>query len=1540
MREQTLDESLGTLRIDEPAEQKADTPGAHTEEDIVHAIHDVVEEADPVDAVEMFAKIAPRVFRDIDKHSSRGVKSFFILLDIVEDIREQLSEFRSIRSQDPGSATPIAEQIKHDIDEMYVTFAEAHRGLIRAEQASQSRDAPPPVKRTTVDSRHWKAAEAQKTATNRAQRETLSLMYDISGKSKATQAYREARSRRAPPAEQRHYERLKTIDDLRIAKSLNDDGRLDQMIDGLEKRIEGYQRYAGLPSREHGGVSTQIGKQGRILRGGIGMAMPETVVTRGGGSSRRPSFAPTPAFMQAPIPGGEPDAEAEQAAVSKLEDVKRRWEAGTGDVTSYHLMRAAVTDDHPHLDEEVAKRYGRIVHNIAKDRNSWFTTSDAGRLILEIVTEMADETRGEEEEKENTVVAFDKLYKKMRLLSMDSDAYQQFSRAWKFRNQLLTQFKRAHDAYTKAMAELPTGSDEKEPDPDTERKEAAITATFKAARANKNAQLEELAKNPAIIIVDEARDALKTFLKHLRVPEKFAAYARKQATPFYARANDRDLRAGGIGLVPQGYDVKGFPRQSVYDTALYNSKPEDRKIKPNSSSAVFSNIKNVIDREVSGKFGFTYEHKDTGYKGRKNIEQLDPSVLQQFGVASYEELLNQNKRSLNILDTAKNIYELLEPVGKSDEVQHLYTALGGWRPYAPGGKGGRAKIKSRGYEQSRKDVVEIIQRISSLLPKKNILRYAVYHIIEHPTAYRIQKRYPLGWPGATQLPLFTTAVQGSGSKTDVDLISEVLGLAPGSTDREDSIKKLVKRRQKIYGSDEKTAKDVITKWLKIITSAAGRAVKGYRKGAVNPVAFFNTWVTSKLLKRGPQLELPAPRKYKSPFRGRFRPVIETRLARPVGVINQGAEVNNQILVPVRLVEWNDPKNLQQLSGKKKPTPHGSAKQLYSNYPTILPQVLKDSRLLEGLVTADGTNFLQLEKRLLTGYIAIDHGSAHLMGKRNEDELSPASRALHHKLSKIQRHREGEFPISHNIALGIIKNAKDRHKGFQNRRDHEKSQKNYERAHRTAGLLQVLHGYNTQVSGKTGQTALSRKWGEANDVFLPMFEGKDQTHALVGRFVKHRRSGPQDAWDGMFTNFYLPNFQKFNALAEHLVRNVDGERLEEVKAKWPGSPTTYNILQKYLNGNQRSISSMAVFSKIMQKNIIQYLARAQRDDAPPPERVRVAESEGSLLNAARRYFNLRAVIPEPPSRSLTRSPPPRRRKRDRSPTPDVSEYSTDRELFDHIIHGAARPRSRQRTEEREPEAVKDEFAAPAPIRRSLSRPEIINLIEDEEADPYIDLPALEEEEQPGFLPVGEDGVILPFSLQSDVPIDASRHVRQHFVRSQPNNRVYGQVSLVRPATGVEEDHFMYGLEREMAKDQVLMVNEARRGPFRDQTGRSRIVHSTANTVYRRRGSNIEITVTRKATLPEIAILIAKINAHSFMNNSSFLTLLMRGNTHRMGPVTGVNLDLLRKQIIQGIKKHGSVGILITDVRSGPLSEFQIHNYDFASDVMQNKSLFAV
>ena len=150
--------------------------------------------------------------------------------------------------------------------------------------------------------------------------------------------------------------------------------------------------------------------------------------------------------------------------------------------------------------------------------------------------------------------------------------------------------------------------------------------------------------------------------------------------------------------------------------------------------------------------------------------------------------------------------------------------------------------------------------------------------------------------------------------------------------------------------------------------------------------------------------------------------------------------------------------------------------------------------------------------------------------------------------------------------------------------------------------------------------------------------------------------------------------------------------------------------------------------------------------------------------------------------------------------------------------------------------------------------------------------------------------------------------------------------------------MYELEQNMVRDQVLMVEQARRGPFKDQTGRSRIVHSTANTVYRRRGSNVEITVTRKATLPEISILVAKING--LYNGRSYLTLLMRGSTHRMGPVVGVNLDLLKKQILEGIKKFGSIGILVTDVRGGPLSEFKVHNYDFASDVMRNKSMFGV
>ena len=198
------------------------------------------------------------------------------------------------------------------------------------------------------------------------------------------------------------------------------------------------------------------------------------------------------------------------------------------------------------------------------------------------------------------------------------------------------------------------------------------------------------------------------------------------------------------------------------------------------------------------------------------------------------------------------------------------------------------------------------------------------------------------------------------------------------------------------------------------------------------------------------------------------------------------------------------------------------------------------------------------------------------------------------------------------------------------------------------------------------------------------------------------------------------------------------------------------------------------------------------------------------------------------------------------------------------------------------------------------------------------------------------------VRADVPVDASRHVHPQFARSRAGFQpVYGHVSLVKPGEDATAEHFMFGLDKEIDDNQMLLVQQSRKGPFKNETGRSRILHSTANTVYRRRGSNMEITITRKATLPEIQVLIAKLNAHSMTNGStSFLMLLLRGKTYRMGALAGVNLDLLKKQILEGIQKHGSAGLVVTDVRSGPLTEYQVHSYNFASKVLRDKSMFAV
>ena len=140
--------------------------------------------------------------------------------------------------------------------------------------------------------------------------------------------------------------------------------------------------------------------------------------------------------------------------------------------------------------------------------------------------------------------------------------------------------------------------------------------------------------------------------------------------------------------------------------------------------------------------------------------------------------------------------------------------------------------------------------------------------------------------------------------------------------------------------------------------------------------------------------------------------------------------------------------------------------------------------------------------------------------------------------------------------------------------------------------------------------------------------------------------------------------------------------------------------------------------------------------------------------------------------------------------------------------------------------------------------------------------------------------------------------------------------------------------------MLMIEEGRKGPFRDQGGRSHVIHSTANTQYRRRGTSMEITIKRGASLTEINILLAKLNAHKMLNgSSSYVTVIVKGKRFRLGVLNSVNMDVLKKQIINGVDK-GVIGLLITDVQNGPLTSFQVHGYNFANDVMGDKSIFAV
>ena len=149
-------------------------------------------------------------------------------------------------------------------------------------------------------------------------------------------------------------------------------------------------------------------------------------------------------------------------------------------------------------------------------------------------------------------------------------------------------------------------------------------------------------------------------------------------------------------------------------------------------------------------------------------------------------------------------------------------------------------------------------------------------------------------------------------------------------------------------------------------------------------------------------------------------------------------------------------------------------------------------------------------------------------------------------------------------------------------------------------------------------------------------------------------------------------------------------------------------------------------------------------------------------------------------------------------------------------------------------------------------------------------------------------------------------------SQP---VMGRVHIVQPASNYSDKHFMHDVEGDINEGQKVLVERSRRGPFKQQRGRSTVMDRSAHVTYRKRAGAFEITARRGITQSEMQQLLSKLGIHRMSVYGSHLVIIKGGKRYRLGPLAEINLKYLTELVEECIDQYGSCGLEITESRAG-------------------------
>jgi len=181
---------------------------------------------------------------------------------------------------------------------------------------------------------------------------------------------------------------------------------------------------------------------------------------------------------------------------------------------------------------------------------------------------------------------------------------------------------------------------------------------------------------------------------------------------------------------------------------------------------------------------------------------------------------------------------------------------------------------------------------------------------------------------------------------------------------------------------------------------------------------------------------------------------------------------------------------------------------------------------------------------------------------------------------------------------------------------------------------------------------------------------------------------------------------------------------------------------------------------------------------------------------------------------------------------------------------------------------------------------------------------------------------------------ARHLMQTDNNVAP---VMGRVHMVRAEPHYSDRHFMVDMHGDINEGQKTVVESSKRGPFRDQGGRSTIMDRSAHVMYRNRRGVFEITVRRGVINEELDQLTSKLSLHRMHQSGSRITIIKGSNRYRLGLLSQMDLKHLVSLILECISQYGQCGIEIVEERSGsgPLYKGNMHHPRFKMKARRKK-----